>query len=182
MSEHARWLIGTVIAVAGLVIGLLAWQFPKAPPAAAPTVSSTSAAVTSSPRPSPKAAVQNVALTDVQVGECLGGPSMAKIISSNFNLWPDSVEAVPCNVSHVAEVFFARNNLSASQANNQWQTLCDTAFKAYVGVSTGDSIYTYWTNSTQVSSGYSLQCIAFDEISTKPGYKTLDRSLKGIRQ
>lgn len=182
MSEHARWLIGTAIALLGVVIALFAWLDPKAPLAAAPNTSSAPAAVVKSPKPSPKptpkVTARNVGLDDVQVGECLAGPGVAKIISSNFNSWPDTAEVVPCNAGHVAEVFFAGNNLSEAQVNNQLTALCDSAFKAYVGVSASNSIYTYWAS----SGGSSAQCIAFEYTTTKPGYTALDRSIKGTRQ
>jgi hypothetical protein len=180
MSEHVRWLIGTAIALVGLIIALLAWQDPKA---AVPATSSTSAAVSGSPGTSPDAAPQNIDYTDVRAGECLAGSGIAKDINNtNSNTFPDSVEVVPCDVSHIAEVLFAGDDLSASQANNQVNTICDNAFKTYIGISLDDSIYTWQSDSIQVSSGYFLDCLAYYQTSGKPGYKDLDRSLKGIRQ
>jgi hypothetical protein len=122
-----------------------------------------------------------VAFTQVRAGDCLSGPTLAKMISTNGNDWSNSVEVVPCNVSHIAEVFLVKNDLSKSQADSEWDTFCQNSFRSYVGVSSDYSIYSIWANTAQIPSAYSLQCFAIQEIPTKPGYKTLYRSIKGIK-
>jgi len=179
MMEHVRWLVGTLIALAGLVIALLAWQFPKERQAA-PAASSSSPAATSSSRTTPKSAVKNVALTRVRVGECLSGPSLVKMIATNFKDWPDSAEVVPCNASHIAEVFFAGTDLRRSQVSSK--TDCDDAYRSYIGLSSNYSKYSWWSQWSQTSNGYSLQCFVYYQIWVKPKYKSLDRSLKGIKK
>ncbi len=180
MGEHVRWLIGTVIAVAALLVSFLAWQYPKAPQAAS-AASGATPGVASSASISPKPTVKNVALTQVQVGDCLGGPNLVKMINTNGNYWPNTVEVTSCNVNHIGEVFFAKGGLSESQANSEWEALCDNAFMSYVGDSSEYSVYSVFANTAESGSSFSLQCFAIYEKSAKPGYKTLDRSIKGTK-
>ncbi len=184
MGERERWLVGTVIALAGLVIALLAWLFPRSLQTTAAPRPNTSVTTPSSPQRSPRAdpgpSARKVAFNDVHAGECLTGPGAAKIVEPNSNYFPDYVEVVPCNSDHIAEVFFATTGISKSQANSD--TLCDRSFKAYTDIWPEDSMYAWGSFSTQDVNGYDLQCFAYNGTNRRPWYKTLSRSLKGIRK
>lgn len=115
-------------------------------------------------------------------GDCLTGSNMGL---GNSNPWPDYVTAVPCTQRHLAEVFFAGDawpqslaypgdNSIASQADAR----CSTAFIAYDGIPSEQSVFTYTTvmpDNTAWSSGdRSLQCVAYD-----PSGASMNYSIKG---
>lgn len=179
MGDHARWLIGTIIAFAGLVIALLAWQFPRSLQTA-PHPSGSFAAAPSSARTGPKTSVKNVALDQVRVGECLGGPSLIEMMNSKFNYWPNSAELVACNVNHIAEVLLTKSDLSKPDASSGF--LCRFYYAFHIGARRDYSVYSQWWHYSQGAKGYTLKCFVYSPKSSKPWYKILDRPLKGIKK
>jgi hypothetical protein len=118
-------------------------------------------------------------------GDCLTGSNMGL---GNSNPWPDYVTAVPCTQRHLAEVFFAGDvwpqslaypgdNSIASQADAR----CSTAFIAYDGIPSNQSVFTYTTvtpdNNNWSSGDRSLQCVAYD-----PNGASMNYSIKGTRR
>ena len=187
MGERARWLIGTVIAMASLVIAWLAWQYPKAPQAevrGASGIPTTVAAASSDSR--------NLTPDKFQVGDCLSGPNLAKSIGKSAS-WPTITEVVPCNNDHIAEVYFQESNHwkkygtspGATSLRSEGTSTCTSAFKAYIGIPFADSTYSinaiFPTAVTWTQGDRGLECVVFAATTKSPGYVVLNQSVKGAR-
>lgn len=143
------------------------------------------AASISADRPSSPA---NQATEDqLRSGDCLTGSNLGLDTNSP---WPDSVTVVPCTKQHVAEVFFSGNAWPQSQAypgdnavDNQADDRCNTAFTAYDGTTSDNSVFTYDTVDPGPADDWAsgdrwLVCIAYDSTSQYPGGAPVDYSIK----
>ena len=185
------WAVGAVAAVCAVVIVAVVLSLGSSHPGT-PTAASTS------PRPSPTTpsatptpTVGNLQLFQLRVGDCLTGANMQLNTS---NPWPKLTLAVPCNLPHTAEVFFADNNFwpqnspfpGNSAISKKGNTACNNAFRSYVGIAYSRSIYT-WTNiipdaSTWPTGDRALHCVAYYATPQQKAGVTLTRSIKGARR
>lgn len=189
MGEGARWATGLTISIAALIIAWLAWQHPKSPPGAIPE-NSDAPTVVATPSPT----VRNLGYDQLQAGDCVTGSNLARILLvSNFT-WPDSVEAVLCTQPHVAEVYFANDSYwkqAASYPGNDsvdstGNAVCGSKFNSYVGISYNNSLYSYAyidpSSASWAGGDRSMLCVAYYEVSGKPGAVVLNKSLRGAHK
>jgi hypothetical protein len=105
------------------------------------------------------------------------------------NPWPDSVTRVACTQPHEAEVFFAGNVWSQSQAypgekamDDQAHARCVAAFAAYDGMDYSLSAFTFDVvfDHDWASGDRSLECVAYEPSPSGPsGGAPVDYSIKG---
>jgi putative regulator of septum formation len=187
MGEGTRWLIGLTVSVAALIIAWLAWQHPKSYQAANPGTSVTPTVATT-----PLPTEGELAYGQLRVGDCLAGSNLAHILPTSNFTWPNSVEALSCIEPHIAEVYFANDSYweknksypGDNSVDSTGNAICENAFKSYVGISYGNSIYNY-TDVVPSSAGWpegdrSLLCVAFYQNSGNSGAVVLDQSVKGV--
>jgi len=185
------WVAGAVGAVCVVIVAAVVFSLGSGHPV-------TSAAGTTSPRPSPTTpsatptpTVGNLELNQLRVGDCLTGANMELNTSDP---WPKLTLAVPCNQPHTAEVFFADNHFwpqnsefpGNSTITKDGNAACNSAFRAYVGIAYSKSIYT-WTNiipdaSTWPTGDRALHCVAYYSTPEHRAGATLTHSLKGARK
>ena len=119
-------------------------------------------------------------------GDCIRGSNLHL---SNFLIWPESVQAIPCSAQHVGEVFFAGQTWPQSQPypggtaiGNDAVTRCDSAFDSYVGVPYTATPYLYADVSpsadTWASGDRRVLCVAYRPTASLPDGEALYRSIK----
>jgi len=147
MSEVHRWAIGTVVAVVGLIIALLAWLDPQAPASSEKAASASSATPANAVKPKPN--VGKLPYAQLRAGDCLTGNMLPE---TSEQAWPSVFTAVSCRQAHTGEVFFADQTYwkngpypGGIAVEEEAETECDRAFESYVGVPYHDSKYT-WTD------------------------------------
>jgi hypothetical protein len=189
--DGIRWFLSFVVAVTALIIGWMAWQHPKIPRTASPSLSGAPAGIVPSSASQPSA-VRTLDYDQLQVGDCLTGSNLANVINTSNYTWPDSTQAVPCNEPHIAEVFFIDNSYWASgesfpgstTLDNKAVAVCRNAFKSYLGISYDDSIYSFGytdpDSATWPEGDRGLHCVAYYVISGQSNVTVLHKSVKGV--
>jgi hypothetical protein len=171
MRRDVRWVIATVIGMIGVVVAVVAWQFPKA-------VSDSAPVKLSPPR--------LLRLDHLRAGDCISGSSLNTDRSGRMTV-------VPCSRAHRWEVFFAGTNWpddisypGYSKMESDAYVRCNKVFVKYDGISSRRSKYT-WTSiwpsaQTWSSGGRTLDCAAWHETSSHPGgaliYGSIRKSYK----
>jgi hypothetical protein len=189
MAEGIRWLISLAVSVVAVIVGWLAWQYPKFPQTVSPGSSRAPAAIsTALPRTmtaapvrtmtaSPLPTVRNLKVSQFQVGDCLTGTNLPL---GGGGPWPALALAVPCSQAHTAEVFYINRNFwnGGSYANlvNASDGTCGNAFKSYVGIADSNSIYS-WEG---LNPDRTLICIAWLGGVAGQGPASIFRSIKGV--
>jgi hypothetical protein len=124
----------------------------------------------------------------LQPGDCLKGSNLGLGTSSP---WPDYVMAASCTQEHIAEVFYAGNAWPQSQAYpgdnaiySQADDRCKTAFTAYDGITSDNSVFTYdsvnpYGGDDWASGDRWLVCVAYEPTFRYPGGAPMDYSIKG---
>ena len=133
----------------------------------------------------------DLAVSEFRVGDCLTGSNMQL---NTTNPWPRLTAAVPCGRPHTAEVFLADNHFwpagspfpGTSAIDKDSNAACNSAFRSYVGVALGNSIYT-WTNiipdaATWPIGDRALHCIAYYATPRQPTGVKLTGSIKDSRK
>jgi len=185
------WVVGGVAAVGALIVAAVVFSLGSGHHAASggPIVSARPSPTAPSVTPTPT--VGNLELQQLRVGDCLTGANMELNTS---NPWPKLTLAVPCNQPHTAEVFFAKSYFwpqnspfpGSSTISKDGNAACNSAFRAYVGVTYSKSIYT-WTNiipdaSTWPRGDRALHCVAYYSTPKHRAGATLTHSIKGSRK
>lgn len=185
MSEVQRWMIGTGVAVVGLVIALLAWLFPRAPTSSQEAASASTVTPANTVKPKPVAS--KLPYTKLRAGDCLTGYMLGR---DSDKSWANPFTAVSCSQAHTGEVFFADRAYWKSSSypgesviDDEAQAGCDNAFESYVGIPYHDSKYT-WTDGVGTAQDWEtgdhgLFCIAYYLTTDHPGGSTLHGSIKG---
>jgi hypothetical protein len=183
-----------LIVVVALVLGLGGGtgKTPVTAQSSSPAARST-ASRSASPTANPRPTVGNLTLTQFRVGDCLKGANME--LNKNTP-WPKLTQAVPCNQSHTAEVFYSNINFwpmnesypGDTAIKNQANAECDNAFAAYDGIAYSKSQYTWtnvvpdastWPNAKPAQRDRALHCIAYYATPAQPAGKTITGSIKG---
>lgn len=183
-------LVAVIVLVASVTM-IITRTVGSRPSASSPRPASSPSSP-SSPRPasSPPSGLQ-VEVDQLKAGDCLTGSDLGLGTDS---VWPDSVTVVPCTQQHIAEVFFAGNAWPQSQAypgdnalNNQAVDRCNTAFAAYDGITSDNSVFSYdyldpsgaddWASGDRW-----LVCVAYNSTAQDPGGAPVDYSIKGSNQ
>jgi Septum formation len=178
LDQGVRWLIGTAIALASLIVTWLAFQYPKSPH-------------TENPGAAGNPTVGKLVYEQLQAGDCLTGSELVSALSGQEAPWPQYVEAVPCNDPHVAEVYYVNESYWQQDesfpgddvVNKEGKALCDSAFKSYIGAAADQSIYTSNSNNPSSASwaqgDRSVQCVAYYQAPGNPEVSMLNRSIHG---
>ncbi|KAA6214605.1 hypothetical protein CP973_36680 [Streptomyces albofaciens JCM 4342] len=142
--------IALLAAIAGALIGLLQWQFPKSTNELAPGSPSTSNTSSAS---NERASTQNrhsryLKIDLLRAGDCVKDPD----IRDTDKAWPGVSEVVPCETEHDGEVFY-RGTLGKTDGkypgyevfNAQVRSSCEKEFQKYIGIAYRESSldYTY---------------------------------------
>jgi Protein kinase domain/Septum formation len=185
------WAVGAVAAVCAVVIVAVVLSLGSRHPGTPAAASTSLRPSPTTPSATPTPTVGNLQLFQLRVGDCLTGANMQLNTS---NPWPKLTLAVPCNVPHTAEVFFADNNFwprnspfpGNSAISKKGNAACNNAFRSYVGIAYSRSIYT-WTNiipdaSTWPTGDRALHCVAYYSTPQQKAGVTLTRSIKGARR
>lgn len=191
------WAVGAAAAVCAVIVVAVVLSLGSRHPATSASASASAggsaSSVASQPgvSASPTPTVGALQLAQLRVGDCLAGSNMALNTSDP---WPKVTTAVPCNQPHAAEVFFADNNFWPQSSkfpgnatiSKDANTACNSAFRAYVGITYSKSIYT-WTNiipdgATWPAGDRALHCVAYYSTSQQRAGATLTRSIKGARR
>jgi hypothetical protein len=176
-------LVLACLGLVGLVaVTALVWSVPMLIARLNSSASPRSSASASSPL--------RTAYIDLRAGDCLQGQGLN--LGSTSPL-PDYFNVVPCTKQHIAEVFFAGNAWASTQAypgndkvDSQAVARCNTEFRAYDGIDTSLSAFTYeydppddfsWPNGDR-----GLLCIAFEATQQYPGGAPVNYSIKGSHQ
>jgi len=157
-----------------------------------PSASSASSNSTSSPSSSSRSLGFPSAYDGLQAGYCLVGSDLGLGTGSP---WPEAFTVIPCSQQHVAEVFFADNLWPSSPTYpypgdskilSQAEMRCNTAFRAYDGIDTSQSAFSYdYSNpdsSTWSDGDRLVVCIAYEPTDQNPGGAPVDYSIKGSNQ
>jgi hypothetical protein len=129
----------------------------------------------------------------LRAGDCLRGPGLGLGLNGVNSPWPDLVTAVPCRQRHTAEVFFAGNLWPVSQSypgdssiNNEWNSRCVDAFRAYDGIRQATSSFQFTGTAPDRASWGSgdrmVVCVAYKSHLSGFGAVPVDYSIKGSRQ
>ena len=157
---------------------------------AAAAVGALVAVLIPSSKPSPPPAPRQLAYNQLRTGDCLTGGNLAGVLGTD-NPWPTKVTSVPCNESHVAEVYYANEhfwpqngafpgyNTLVDQAASQ----CQSQQTAYTGVSYAKSAYRedrigpfgsdIWQRGDR-----ELVCVAYYPTTAHPKGVTMTASIK----
>lgn len=149
----------SVVAAVAVIVVVLGWisaHKPAAPHAHAPIQA-----------PAPVA--QPLLINQLRPGDCLQGPPDVNTARS----WPHLVMAVPCIKGHIAEVYFFSANYwprdmafpGHATIVHQARTECRKEFRAYDGVPSSVSVYSFryispWNRADWGSGGRLLLCTA----------------------
>ena len=129
---------------------------------------------------------------ELQTGDCLTGSDLG--LGDTNSPWPDWFTVVSCTQQHIAEVFFAGNAWPQSRAypgdnaiDNLADDRCNTAFTAYDGITSDNSVFTYdfidpFGSDDWASGDRWLVCVAYMSTSQYPGGAPVDYSIKGSHQ
>lgn len=171
------------VAVTALVLGKASAHNPTATPAPTP------AARTSSPERMPAPAPQPLLIDQLQPGDCLQGPPDV----NTAKWWPYVVTAVPCTEKHLAEVYFSSANYwpgtmafpGHARIAHQAKTECRKEFRAYNGVPSSASVYSFrdlfpWDRVNWSFGDRGLLCTAYVRAAQYPRGQPLYGSMKGI--
>ena len=189
-------LITLGVAVALIVAGALAagLHHPRSLTSSKSSVKSSAQSAPAAPSSSPASLAPTpwqASADELQAGDCLTGSDLG--LGTN-DAWPDVVTVVPCTQRHIAEVFFAGNAWPQSQAYpgdnaiyTQADNRCNTAFAAYDGTASDNSVFTYDYISPSGSDDWAsgdrlLVCVAYDATSQYPGGAPVNYSIRGSGQ
>ena len=191
-AGRARWLwaAGAAVVCAAVAAALVVSLGSGNAPASAGSGSSP-AGSTGVPGPEGTPTTGDLAVSEFRVGDCLTGSNMQL---NTTNPWPRLTAAVPCGRPHTAEVFLADNNFwpadrpfpGTSAIDKDSNAACNSAFRSYVGVALGNSIYT-WTNiipdaATWPIGDRALHCIAYYATPRQPTGVKLTGSIRDSRR
>jgi hypothetical protein len=149
----------------------------------------TTPARSASPQTTPT--VGQLQLSQLQVGDCVTG---ANLQLNKTTPWPKLSQAVPCNQTHTAEVFYANNSYWAKQGSypgnatikKDATAACNSAFQSYVGITYSKSRYTLTyvvpAAGTWPGGDRALHCMVYYATTTQPAGVPLHKSLKGAAQ
>jgi eukaryotic-like serine/threonine-protein kinase len=159
------------------------------------TISSASVpsrAPQSASSPPPRPSVQMLSVTQLRVGNCVTGSDLSLNTSKP---WPTLTQVVPCNESHIGEVFFADMSYWPAAKSfpgyttiaNAYSAECSKQFNSYIGVPVSESEYNYadtgvLDSSAWAAGGRELICVVFDPTDADPGGAPLTGSIKGARR
>jgi hypothetical protein len=185
------WAVGAVAAVCALIVVVVVLSLGSGHHAASAGSTARAQPSPTTPSATPTPTVGNLELNQLRVGDCLTGTNMELNTS---NPWPKLTLAVPCDLPHTAEVFFADNNFwpqnrpfpGNDTISKEGNAACDNAFRSYVGIAYSKSIYT-WTNiipdaSTWPTGDRALHCVAYYSTPQQRAGATLTHSIKGARR
>jgi serine/threonine protein kinase len=144
------------------------------------------------PNPAPPV-TRLLAYNQLQTGDCLTGANLAATLGTS-NSWPAKVMSVPCDQTHLAEVYYANEaywpkseafpsyNTLVDQANSQ----CENQQAAYTGVPYAQSSKTYrenvigpFSSDIWARGDRELVCVAYHSTTTHPNGATMTASIKG---
>ncbi len=206
VRRRGHWYISAVAVLAagaGAIIALVAIPGHGGHQPPAPTISPSSgislktaatapAALGPTASPSSPATTSMLTIAQLQSGDCLTGTNLG--LDGN-QPWPALAEAVPCDQSHLAEVFFADDHFWAAgesypgeeAVENQVQTGCDKEFAGYVGISSSESEYHYaalapFSDHAWQAGSRSLDCVAYYPTGADPGGAPMTGSIRGTRR
>jgi hypothetical protein len=144
------------------------------------------------PSPAPQPVTRLLEFSQLQTGDCLTGADVAATLGTS-NSWPTKVTSVPCDQSHLAEVYYANENYwpkseafpsynaLVDQANSQ----CENQQAAYTGVPYAQSSKTYrenvigpFSSDIWARGDRELVCVAYHSTTAHPDGATMTASIK----